>query len=170
MSKQKFNLPLFCSTVIRLCLAFTEASNVSTFSRSYSFTSAATLSRMSSGEGDRVQVLLWGLLGSDGTDILLSSARYLYFCNNNITYYFHKIWCISANRYCTEKTVNVRNFKKVLMSWLNQIHNPLHIFLKSTKLWKKVFYVWCTFIRWQSLTWTDVILFVVLFLSPPVWT
>jgi hypothetical protein len=38
---------------------------------------------MSSGEGDRDLVLLWGLLGSDGTDILLSSARYLYFYNNN---------------------------------------------------------------------------------------
>lgn len=32
-------LPLFCSTVMRLCLAFTDASNVSTFSRSYSLTS-----------------------------------------------------------------------------------------------------------------------------------
>lgn len=67
-------LPLFCSTVMRLCLAFTDASNVSTFSRSYSLTSAATLSRMSSGEFERLRVLLWGLLGSDGTDILLSSG------------------------------------------------------------------------------------------------
>jgi hypothetical protein len=41
---------------------------------------------MSSGEGDRVLVLLWGLLGSDGTDILLSSARYLYFCNDNTSF------------------------------------------------------------------------------------
>lgn len=70
-------LPSF-SWAMRLCLALMLASNVLRFSRSYSLTSAATRSKMSSGEGDRLRVLLWGLLGSD--TMLVSSFAVLYFC------------------------------------------------------------------------------------------
>lgn len=63
---------------MRLCFALMLASKVFRFSRSYSFTSAAARSRMSSGEGERLRVLLWGLLGSD--IMLLSSFPALYFC------------------------------------------------------------------------------------------
>lgn len=65
------------SWAMRLCLALMLASKVLTFSRSYSLTSAATRSRMSSGEGERLRVLLWGLLGSE--IMLVSSFTTLYF-------------------------------------------------------------------------------------------
>lgn len=64
------------SWAMRLCLALMLASKVLRFSRTYSFTSAAARSRMSSGEGERLRVLLWGLLGSD---MLASSFPALYF-------------------------------------------------------------------------------------------
>lgn len=69
-------LPSF-SWAMRLCFALMLASKVFRFSRSYSFTSAAARSRMSSGEGERLRVLLWGLLGSD--IMLASSFPALYF-------------------------------------------------------------------------------------------
>lgn len=51
-------------------------------------------------------------------------------------------------------------------AWLNYIHNPLYVIPKSTTL--KSFSAWCTFIRWQNLTWTDVLLLIALFTSPSV--
>lgn len=51
------SVPSF-SWAMRLCFALMLASKVLRFSRSYSFTSAAARSRMSSGEGERLRVLL----------------------------------------------------------------------------------------------------------------
>lgn len=115
---QKPSSPLFCSTAIRLCLALTEASNVSTFSRSYSLTSAATRSRMSSGDGERERELLCGLLGSDGTDRLLSSARYLYFCSDNTERHRHQSRELHWKPECQIMLKN-KNKIKVLMPQLN---------------------------------------------------
>lgn len=72
-------------------MVFIEVLNVLIFFRLYFLILVVIFFRMSFGEGDRVRVLFWGLFGLDGTDMLLFLVRYLYFCSNNIIYYFYKI-------------------------------------------------------------------------------